>query len=73
MILAINVYNLAYTIVFLLTFLISYLLIIQTRLESLFKQGRVWEIRVAQVMLALIFAYLLTQGIMSLVNATQFA
>ncbi|MBQ9449037.1 MAG: DUF1146 domain-containing protein [Acholeplasmatales bacterium] len=73
MILAINVYNLAYTIVFLLTFLISYLLIIQTRLENLFKQGRVWEIRVAQVMLALIFAYLLTQGIMSLVNATQFA
>ena len=73
MILAINVYNLAYTIVFLLSFLICYLLIVQTRLESLFKQGRVWEIRVSQVIIALILAYLLTQGIMSLVNATQFA
>lgn len=73
MILAINVYNLAYTIIFLLSFLICYLLIVQTRLENLFKQGRVWEIRVSQVIIALILAYLLTQGIMSLVNATQFA
>ena len=73
MILAINVYNLAYTIIFLLSFLICYLLIIQTRLESLFKQGRIWEIRIAQVIVAIILAYLLTQGIMSLVNATQFA
>lgn len=73
MILAINVYNLIYTIVFLLTFLICYLIVIQMRLESLFKQGRIWEIRIAQIVLAIILAYLLTQGIMSLASATQFA
>lgn len=73
MILEINVYNLAYTIVFLVFFFISYLVIIQTRLENLFKQGKIIHIRVAQILLAIIFAYLLTQGIMSLVKSTQFA
>jgi len=73
MILDINVYNLAYTIVFLVFFFISYLVIIQTRLENLFKQGKIIHIRVAQILLAIIFAYLLTQGIMSLVKSTQFA
>ena len=68
----INVYNLVYTSVFLVIFVISYVIIIATRLESLFKQGKVWEIRVAQIFLALIIAYLVTQGIMSLVNSTQF-
>ena len=73
MILDINVYNLAYTVVFLVFFFISYLVIIQTRLENLFKQGKIIHIRVAQILLAIIFAYLLTQGIMSLVKSTQFA
>ena len=73
MILAINVNNLIYTIVFLVSFFLCYLLIIETRLESLFKQGKIIHIRIAQIVLAIIFAYLLTQGIMSLVNATQFA
>lgn len=72
MLLEINVYNLVYTTVFLTMFVISYFIVLGMRLESLFKQGKVWEIRIAQVFLALIIAYLVTLGIMSLVKSTQF-
>ncbi len=72
MLLEINVYNLVYTTVFLTMFVISYFIVLGMRLESLFKQGKVWEIRIAQVFFALIIAYLVTLGIMSLVKSTQF-
>ena len=72
MFLDINVYNLIYTIVFLLMAALSYYIVLGLRFESLFKQGKIWEIRIAQVLLALIIAYLVTQGIMSLVSSTQF-
>ncbi len=69
----INVTNIIYTSVFLVFFLISYLLIIASRFEQLFKQGKILEIRIAQVLFALIVAYLLTKAVMGLVNATQFS
>ncbi len=72
MFLDINVYNLVYTIVFLLMFVVAYLIVIATRLENLFKQGRIWEIIVAQILLSLVIAYLVTKAIMSLVDSTQF-
>ena len=72
MFLDVNVYNLIYTFVFLIMFVISYLIVIATRIETLFKQGKVWEIRVFQFFIAIILAYLVTQGIMALVNSTQF-
>ena len=72
MFLEINVYNLVYTTVFLTMFVVSYFIVLGMRIESLFKQGKVWEIRIAQVFLALIIAYLVTLGIMGLVKSTQF-
>lgn len=69
----INITNIIYTSVFLVFFLISYLIIIASRFEQLFKQGKIIEIRVAQILFALVIAYLLTKAIMSLVNATQFS
>ena len=53
-------------------FVVSYFIVLGMRIESLFKQGKVWEIRIAQVFLALIIAYLVTLGIMGLVKSTQF-
>lgn len=70
--LAINLYNLGYTCVFLMVLLGSYYTILHTRLEVLFKPGAVWPIRIAQILLSIILAYLVTQGIMSLVLNTQF-
>ncbi len=72
MFLEINVYNLVYTTVFLSMFVVSYFIVLGMRIESLFKQGKVWEIRIAQIFLALIIAYLVTLGIMGLVKSTQF-
>lgn len=72
MILAINVYGIIYTCVFLLVFVLSYVTLLFTNLEKLFKQGSVWAIRVAQVLISIVIAYLVTQGIMGLVQNTQF-
>jgi uncharacterized membrane protein YwzB len=72
MILEINVYGIIYTCVFLVIFVLAYITILYTNLEKLFKQGSVWAIRVAQVLISIAIAYLVTQGIMGLVSNTQF-
>ncbi len=72
MFLDINVYNIIYTTVFLAIFVLSYFVVLCTNFEKLFKQGYIWAIRIGQVLLALIIAYLVTSGIMLLVNSTQF-
>ncbi len=70
--LAINVYNIVYTTIFLLIFVVSYFVVLCSNFEKLFKQGNIWAIRIGQVLLALIIAYLVTSGVMLLVNSTQF-
>ncbi len=72
MLLDINVYNLIYTTVFLLILLLSYFIVLNIYVEKLFKQGAIWPIRIFQVFLAIIIAYLVTSGIMGLVSNTQF-
>ena len=72
MFLDINVYNIIYTTIFLAIFVLSYFVVLCTNFEKLFKQGYIWAIRIGQVLLALIIAYLVTSGIMLLVNSTQF-
>ena len=72
MILAINWYNLTYSLVFAVIFVLAYFVVLSTNFEKIFKQGQVWAIRIGQVLLALIVAYLVTQGIMALVSMTQF-
>lgn len=70
--LAINVFNIIYTSIFLIIFVVSYFVVLSSNFEKLFKQGNIWAIRIGQVLLALIIAYLVTSGIMLLVNSTQF-
>lgn len=72
MLLDINVFKLIYTCVFLLVFLVCYFVVLQTNLEHLFKQGSIWAIRIGQVLVSLGLAYLVTKGIMSLIESTQF-
>lgn len=72
MLLDINVYNLIYTTVFLLMLMLSYFVVLNINVERIFKQGAIWPIRIFQVFLAVIIAYLVTSGIMGLVSNTQF-
>lgn len=72
MFLDINYFNLAYTSIFLIMLMLSYFVIIFSRFEQCFKKGNVVAIRIAQVLLAIIIAYLVTKGIMSLVEYSQF-
>ena len=72
MFLEINVLNIIYTTVFLVAFVISYFVILFTNFEKVFKQGYIWAIRLGQILLALICAYLITSGVMLLINSTQF-
>ena len=72
MFLAIDYLKITYTIIFLVMFFISYYVVLFLRFEELFKKGSIWPIRIGQVLLSLIIAYLATSGIMSLINNTQF-
>lgn len=72
MLLGIDIYKLAYTCIFLVFLLIAYFVIISSRLEELFKKGSIWQIRIAQIIIALIVAYICATAIMSLINSTQF-
>ena len=72
MILAINWYNLTYSLVFAVIFVLAYFVVLSTNFVKIFKQGQVWAIRIGQVLLSLIISYLVTQGIMALVSMTQF-
>ena len=73
MFLDINVYNIVYTTIFLVAFVLAYFVVLCSNFEKLFKQGYIWAIRLGQILLALIIAYLVTSGVMLLVNSTQFS
>lgn len=66
-----DVSGLIYTCVFLACFVIAYFVILFTNVEKFFKQGAIWPIRIFQVIIALIMAYFMAQGIQSLINAFQ--
>lgn len=66
--LTININYILYTVIYLLSFCFSYYVVISSRMESLFKQGSIWSIRIAQVLLSGIIAYLFTQGIYNLIT-----
>lgn len=71
MILAFNTYSLIYTIVFCIFFCLCFLIILATRLETLFKQGSTWQIRATQAIVSIIVAALATSAIMGLVDKFQ--
>ncbi len=66
----IDFYKFTFSIIFVVLFVISYFVIIASRFENLFKQGKIWQIRVGQFLLALIIAYLATQALMLLYPGT---
>ena len=66
--LTIKINYILYTVIYLLSFCFSYYVVISSRMESLFKQGSIWPIRIAQVLLSGIIAYLFTQGIYNLIT-----
>ncbi len=66
-----NVSGLIYTCIYLISFLIIYFIILYSNIEKLFKQGAIWPIRLAQLILAFILAYFVAQGVQSLINAAQ--
>lgn len=68
--LQIDFYKFTFSIIFVVLFVISYFVIIASRFENLFKQGKIWQIRVGQFLLALIIAYLATQALMLLYPGT---
>ena len=72
MILDISWYNLTYSLVFAVIFVLAYFVVLSSNFEKIFKQGQIWAIRIGQVLLAMVIAYLVTQGIMALVSMTQF-
>ena len=55
-----------FAIIFVIIFVISYFVILASRFENLFKQGKIWQIRIGQFLLALIIAFLATEGLMLL-------
>lgn len=67
-----NLMGLVYTFLFGGFFVLSYFVIIATRLENLFKQGQTWQIKAAQVILAVICAYFMANAANALINSSQF-
>ena len=57
-----------YTSLILIYFIVCYFVVLATRLENLSKQGSTWQIRLAQIFIAIIFAYLLATATMTLIN-----
>lgn len=60
----IDYYKITFALIFILVFVIAYYVILGSRFENLFKQGKIWQIRIGQILLAFIVAYFITQGLM---------
>lgn len=48
--------------------IMCFLVLSATRLPELFQKGKVWQIRVAYVLLSIILGYLLTEASLLLIN-----
>lgn len=70
--LAVNFDNILYTTFLCGYFILAYFVVIATRLESLFKQGKTWQIKAFQIILSVIIAYFLAQATFSLYNSIKF-
>lgn len=67
----IDYYKLVFALIFIIMFAITYFVVIATRFENLFKQGKVWQIRAGQILLSLIIAFFVTQALMLLYPVNQ--
>lgn len=68
----IEVFKLLYTCVYLVAVGISYMCVVKMRIESLFRQGSVREIRIFQIILSMIIAYFITEAIVNLAESFNF-
>jgi len=60
--------NWIYLIVFLISIPVTWFILLASNLEKCFKQGRILEIRIAYILLTLIFSHLLASCISTFVS-----
>ena len=60
--------NILYVIIFVLMMVVSFLLLLASNFEKLFKQGKITEIRIAYVIASIIISYLVTSAFITLVE-----
>lgn len=60
----IDYYKLIFALIFIVIFVIAYYVILGSRFENLFKQGKIWQIRIGQILLSLIIAFFITKALM---------
>lgn len=70
-ILSINVDDIIYFTLYLISFFLSLFVIFNTNFEKLFKQGSITAIKIGQILLALICAYLISQGLFLLYTSLK--
>ena len=63
-----NYNNILYVIIFVLMMVVSFLLLLASNFEKLFKQGKITEIRIAYVIASIIISYLVTSAFITLVE-----
>ena len=63
---SINVNGLVFTTSFCVYFILAFYVIQSTNFESIFKQGKIWAIRLGMIFLSIIIAYLLAQATLAL-------
>lgn len=68
---SISLDNIIYMVLYVISFFISLYVIFNTNFEKLFKQGSITAIKLGQVLLALICAYLISQGLYNLYLALK--
>ena len=65
----INYDGITYTTVFCIFFVITFLVLNASRLEECFKNGKIWQIRAAYIIISFIVATIMAFGIIKLVNS----
>jgi len=63
-----NYINILYVIFFFMMLIVSFLILLASNFEKLFKQGRVTEIRIAYVIASIIISYLTTSALVALIE-----
>lgn len=68
MFLAIDYMTILIPTLFSLYFAICFLVLNATRLPEIFQKGKIWQIRAAYLILAIVIAYLLTEASLLIIN-----
>lgn len=66
-----NYIDLLYIIFFFMMLIISFLILLASNFEKLFKQGKIVEIRIAYVIMSIIISYLVSEAFIALIERTH--